>query len=230
MRRLMSLLAADARFQARHGFYLVYGLVTVVYVMIIRLIPASWRVPVLPFFLFSDPTFIGLMLSGGCVLLEREQGVVRALAVTPGRAAEMLGARLLGYALPGALMAAFLTLAGGRPDAVPAVVAVVLLSSPLYTLAGLAVAARVKTVNQYMMALAPFLLVSVLPALSVYGLVTHPLLRLLPGWGTLQALRSLTDPAIGGLLPALLQLTLWLAAAFLLGARPIARRLIGGTA
>lgn len=45
MRRVLSAVKYDMRFQFRHGFYHVYLLFTVLYAILLRLVPADARLP-----------------------------------------------------------------------------------------------------------------------------------------------------------------------------------------
>lgn len=84
--RFMSLLKWDMRFQARYGFYLLYGFLTVLYVVLLVSFPPSWKENVAAVLIFSDPAAMGLFFMGAVVLFEKNQRVTSFFAVSPLRA------------------------------------------------------------------------------------------------------------------------------------------------
>ncbi len=83
MNYLPSLILHDIKFQFRHGFYMVYGIISVIYIVILKLLGEGVSNILSPIIIFSDPTFIGFLFVGAIIFFEREQRVVEALFVTP---------------------------------------------------------------------------------------------------------------------------------------------------
>lgn len=90
MRRFLNLLLQDFKFQFRHGFYLVYGIITLVYIFLIRSISPIYSERVLVAIIFSDPTFIGFFFIGAILYFEREQRVYDVIMVTPASKEEYI--------------------------------------------------------------------------------------------------------------------------------------------
>ena len=82
MKNLLSLLKQDIKFQLRQGFYFVYGIITVIYIILLKIL-GEWSSILSPIILFSDPTFIGFFFIGALLFFEREQRISEALFVTP---------------------------------------------------------------------------------------------------------------------------------------------------
>ncbi len=83
MKKITNLLKQDILFQFRHGFYLAYSIISIIYIVLLKIIgdsPASILSPIL---IFSDPAFMGFFFIGAILFFEREQRVVDALFVTP---------------------------------------------------------------------------------------------------------------------------------------------------
>ncbi|MCX8055940.1 MAG: ABC transporter permease, partial [Ignavibacteria bacterium] len=74
--RIISALKADIKFQAKQGFYSVYILLTLVYMIILEQVPNKYQNIVVPLVVFSDPTIVGFFFIGGIVMLEKVQGVL----------------------------------------------------------------------------------------------------------------------------------------------------------
>ncbi len=69
--RLRSLFLLDMRFQAKYGFYFLYAVLTIIYVIVLLAVPESWRENIAAILIFSDPASMGLFFMGAIVLLEK---------------------------------------------------------------------------------------------------------------------------------------------------------------
>lgn len=58
--RLKSLFLLDMRFQAKHGFYFLYVVLTVIYAVALLAVPESWKEKTAIILIFSDPASMGL--------------------------------------------------------------------------------------------------------------------------------------------------------------------------
>ena len=61
----------DMKFQIKYGFYLLYSVLTVIYLIILLAMPESWRTAAAAILIFSDPAAMGLFFMGAIVLLEK---------------------------------------------------------------------------------------------------------------------------------------------------------------
>ena len=93
--RFKNLLRWDLRFQARYGFFLLYGFLTIFYTMVLFAIPQSWKEKAAAILIFSDPAAMGLFFMGAIVLLEKSQKVTSYFAITPLKAAEYVWSKVL---------------------------------------------------------------------------------------------------------------------------------------
>lgn len=182
MRTFNNALRFDLAFEFRHGFYHAYGLVTLLYVAVLRLIPEIIRDPAAVAIIYSDPSVLGFFFMAGIFLMERQQGVLTPLLVTP------LGVD--GYILSKAVSLSLLSVASGTVIAlaghgvsidylmlVPGIAG----GSVLFTLVGVALVSRSRTLSEFL-AYGPFILIvpslSLLPFLGIWVSVV-PLL--MPG-------------------------------------------------
>lgn len=106
--RLRHLFLWDMKFQARYGFYLLYGFLTVLYAAVLVSLPRSWRENAAALLIFSDPAAMGLFFMGAIILLEKSQRVTAFFAVSPLKALEYVSAKVLSLSTVGLLVAAVL--------------------------------------------------------------------------------------------------------------------------
>jgi fluoroquinolone transport system permease protein len=189
-----SLLIFDIKFQFRHGFYYAYLFVSAVYILLLRFIPGGYRTYAATIMVFSDPGVMGFFFVGGILLLERGQGILDPLFVTPLQPRAFILSKCLSLAVLAVSTSLVILLAtfGFSFRALPLVVGVVL-SSFIATLAGLGLAARASTLNGYLVASPLFLLPFSLPLVDYLGLFPSALFYVLPGKASL----VLIDGAFG---------------------------------
>ncbi len=187
--RTLSAIAYDIRFQIRHDFYYAYALVTVLYIVFIRIMPVDTREYLAILILLTDPTVLGFFFIGGIVLLEKDQNIFASLFVTPMKVGEYITAKLVSLTLLSLLSSAAIAYASTPGSFNPLIFIVsVVPSSVFFTLAGLALAARVKTINGYIIASPFFLTPFILPLFGFMKLFHSPIYYLLPGYSSVQLL------------------------------------------
>jgi fluoroquinolone transport system permease protein len=168
--RVVNALKADVRFQFKQGFYLVYILLTLIYMVILGKLPQEWKSTVIPLVLFSDPSMVGFFFIGALVMLEKVQGVIQYVVVTPLRSMEYLLAKVVSLTILAIAATIMITLAtyGYQLNWFLLILAVILTSS-FFVLYGFIVAVRCTTLNQYFIRMIPYLLLIVLPCFSLIG-------------------------------------------------------------
>ncbi|MDR1530717.1 MAG: ABC transporter permease [Clostridiales bacterium] len=112
--------------------------------------------------IYSDPAAIGLFFMGAVVLLEKSQRVLNALAVSPVKIHEYMIGKIVSLAAVSALAALFIALAAGL-DNIPTVLAATVLTSAVFTLLGLTAAAKINSLNQYLIVIVPLEVICILP-------------------------------------------------------------------
>lgn len=189
--RFTSALLYDVKLQIRHGFYIAYFLITIVYIVILRLLPIEIRETVNIVLTFSDPSALGFFFIGGLILLEKGQSIHDNLFVTPYKPEEYIWSKTLSLACLsvttsviihvsafGSLSNSFLFISG------------VLLTSIFFTLLGIGVAVRCKTLNSFFLLSSLYSLVFIVPLVETVGLWESPLLNVLPSKGSLILISS----------------------------------------
>lgn len=168
--RIVNALKADVRFQLKQGFYLVYIILTLIYMVILGKLPQEWKSTIIPLVLFSDPSMVGFFFIGALVMLEKVQGVIQYVVVTPLRSLEYLLAKVVSLTILAIAATIMITLTtyGYQLNWVLLILAVTLTSS-FFVFYGFIVAVRCTTLNQYFIRMIPYLLLIVLPCFSLIG-------------------------------------------------------------
>lgn len=211
--RLISQTLFNVRFQWRHGFYAVYVLVCACYWLLVRALPEAYREQAAQLLTFSDPSALGLIMAGGIILLERDQGVHDPLFVTPVRIAEYLAAKAVSLGLLSLAAAWVIHLyAAGVPASPLAFSAGIGLTSSFMTLLSVCAAVRCRTINGFILLSQAYAMPFILPLLGFFGIWETPLYWALPTEGSLRLLR---EPAgMAEVVCSIMVLILWNAIAF----------------
>ena len=192
--RLLRTVKNDIRYQARYGFYLIYAILTVLYIFVLSLIDhPQARSLAAALVLLSDPAVLGFFFIGGIWLLEKDEDLHSYAAITPQRHGEYVLGKAVSLGLISTLAATVICLAGVPGANLPLLAAAVFLASGVFTLTGLVLATMAKSVNGYM-------LVSVLPAmvlltpavLTAFG-VEHIVFEWFPGTMALRLIWAALD-------------------------------------
>ncbi len=191
MKRVWLALKQDVRFQYRHGFYLAYLFVTLFYVVLLSFLPESSKPMMATMVILSDPSFLGYFFIGGIILLEKEQGIIESLMVTPLRLRDYLLAKA--FSLP--FLSVMTVLAIDM-----AVFGLLRLSawfllgiwwtSVFFTLFGLGVAIRCRTLGGYFLVSSPAAMVFLPPVLEYLKIRDMPLDFLFPTGASLRLIET----------------------------------------
>jgi len=211
--RLLAALGQDIRFQFRHGFYYIYAVLTILYIIVLRLLPDTLVHPALTLILFTDICALGFFFIGAIVLLERGQKLTENLFVTPLRLHEYLLAKSLSFLFLSALSTLLIMLGAwvGGQDLIWFILGVVF-SALIYTLFGLVFAARARHVNDYFVKALGIGIFLSLPLFAYLQLFHTPLFYIFPTRATLILLDVLgTDYAMSEKIFSVVNLLIWLA-------------------
>lgn len=189
--RILQAIKYDIKFQFRHGFYYAYLLLTVLYIALFRVLPQDMAKYIATLIIFSDPAVMGFFFIGGIVLLEKGQNIYQSLFVTPLRMQEYLISKAASLTvLACATSIAIVLLAFGRIHNPALFLTGVILTSVLFTLIGITLVVRCKSLNQYIILSPVYTLVFILPMLEYLGLTKSWLFNLLPAKPALLLIRS----------------------------------------
>jgi len=196
---LAALLRLELRLQARSFLYPATVMSTALICGVAWLVPSRPLPPRLTaFFVFMDPAIIGLSFVGAMVLMEKTQGTLAALAVTPLRTTAYVGAKavLLTLVTFASGVAVALAATRGAVD-LPRLILALALSGTLSVLVGLACVARAASMNQLVVTLLWISTLLYLPLLNHFGAAPKalaPLLAAIPSHAMLVLLTAGADP------------------------------------
>lgn len=168
--RLWHAIKADILFQFKQGFYFVYVFVAVMYLVMLSFLPEKIFLIATPLVVFSDPSLLGLFFIGGIILLEKGQGVLTVLVVSPLRTTEYILAKVISLGFISVLAAVAITLFSGYQQVNWFILAAsALLTSAVFTFSGIMINAGCNTVNQYLLKTIPWMLLLTLPCFALVG-------------------------------------------------------------
>lgn len=204
IRRILTSIKADALFQFKHGFYYIYLILTLLYILFVSLLDDSAAKIAIPILIFIDPTVLGMFFIGSIVLLEKEQGLLTLLYVTPLRVVEYMISKLITLAIISILAGLIIPIATYSVSINYLLLAfAILLASVLFTLIGFIVSTKVKSVNEYIVKTIPWMIAFCLPCMLIIPNEFLPksvyyLLNLVPSVAALKIVLSVfVDFAVG---------------------------------
>ena len=180
--RIIYTIIQDIKFQFRYGFYLIYILMVLFYIILMGFFPNAWMRDVIAIILFSDPAALGFFFIGGILLLEKNERVLDVLFVSPLKIWEYVIAKAVSLGLISTLVGVVIAVVGlGAKVNIPVLILSLMIGSALYTFVGMAAGVKAKTVNQYMVITIPAeTLLATPPVLLLFG-VNSLFLEVMPG-------------------------------------------------
>lgn len=168
--RLSHAIWADMRFQMKQGFYLVYVVITFIYLVILSYLPKEFSPIATPLVVFSDPSVLGLFFIGGIIMLEKNQGILMVMVVSPLRLSEYLLSKVASLSIVSLLAGFAITILSSHENVNWVLLFLsILLTSSLFTLLGIIICAGCQTVNQYFVRMVPYMVLIILPCFSLIG-------------------------------------------------------------
>lgn len=174
MKRLLSLTLHDIKFQFRHGFYLVYLIVSTIYILLLALMSDGLKETIGPIIILSDPSFLGFFFIGAILFYEREQRVTEALSVTPVSYSEYLLGKIFSLSLLSLLVSLMISLfTFGISINFPVLSIGVILTASLFTTIGIGFSLYFTKVTSYLIFGGFFLGPFALPIIYKLGFIQN---------------------------------------------------------
>jgi fluoroquinolone transport system permease protein len=162
MKRLFNLIIWDIKFQMKYGFYFLYGVLSIFYLIILFAIPLKWQEKASIILIFSDPAAMGLFFMGAIILLEKSQKIPYSLAVSPIKSVEYIISKILSLCFISVIVAAILTLSINKNNLFIVLIGTAI-SSSIFTLLGIIVATKISSVNQFILWTTPIEILTFVP-------------------------------------------------------------------
>ncbi len=193
--RMVAQIRTDISFQYKHGFYLAYVIVSVLYITFLAFIPSSWKETAAVLLIFSDCSFLGSFFVGGIILLEKDQGMIQQLLISPLRISEYILGKALSLSCLATVASTFILFASfGRSLHYTPILVAVFGCSLFATFLGMIIAIKVKSVNQYLLVTPLFVPIFFLPLANYFSLPAPKLLEWTPSYSTLQLITNGFQP------------------------------------
>ncbi len=184
--RILHSIKYDIMSQYKNGIYFVYGFISIIYILVLQLIPNNFTSRALIFLIFSDPTFLGFFFVGAMVLLERNQGIPLALSITPLTLKEYIISKCISLSLVSVIVSLIITFTVKRIEFnIILLISVVAVSSIIFTLIGLITGMYSKTLNHYFLIATLVGIVLAIPLLNYFKVTSFRLFNLFPTYGTI---------------------------------------------
>jgi len=179
--KLAALIRGDLRFQFKYGFYFLYLFFTLFYIGLLAAFPQSWRQKGALLMVYSDPASLGLFFMGGIVLYEKSERVLDSLAVSPIRSRDYVFSKLLSLSVISAAVSLAIGAFGNILTSPLSFLVAIVMGSCLFSAFGLIVAARIKTLNEFLILTVPLQIFINIPAVWYIFAERSPWLLLHPG-------------------------------------------------
>ncbi len=198
MKRLVAAMRWDVQLQVRQGFYYAAALVAAILIIIVSQLPGADFGLLLPAILLENLVVNTFYFIAGLVLLEKGEGSLEFLVVTPLRATEYLTAKLGTLSLLSVVESLVIVIAtvllhriGFNP--LPLLIGL-LITAVFYALVGFIFVARFDSINEFLFpSVLPSMLFTI-PFLPYFDLVQSPLFYLHPLLGPLLLMRAAFAP------------------------------------
>ena len=169
---MLTIFKYDINVQLRSGYWTVYGIIGIIYILVLVNLPINIRDKVAIFCILSDTSVLGLIIVGAIVLLEKQQGVLMSLSVTPLKLNTYLFSKVLSLTLLSVIVSSLIwiiPLWSFRGYLI--ILTGVILSSMIHIMFGLGFSAGANSFNQFV---ARVILGSMLLALPVLPMFLVP--------------------------------------------------------
>ncbi len=181
--------------QWRQGFWLVYFIVSIIYILVLLNIPREARIIVSLVMILSDTTMLGVIFIGALVLLEKQQGIIHSLFVTPLSPGHYIWSKTLSLSLIAVTMSILIYLpAWSFSGYTLLVLLATAVTAGIFAMLGLGVASGVESVNAYFGTLMGASLLIAIPVVPYLLLDNHPAFLFLPYIASLDIMLGTINP------------------------------------
>jgi fluoroquinolone transport system permease protein len=190
MNAFLPLFITELKFQWRHGFIIAAFVVTIVWALMLSLLPDDLR----PFWFGVvagvDIASIGLLFGFGLGVLDKNQKVIAAMRLTPIASWQLSLSRMVALGLLTSITLIILGVMVLSASELIPMFAGILLCSLFFAAVGVATSRRFNTVNGFMIFFALSGFIWAMPILYYSDVVSHWLWVLLPSGGALALIKQ----------------------------------------
>ena len=179
--RLWKSLLNDIRFQYKYGIYLVYAIITCVYIILISVLPSSIQNTATAIIVFTDPSALGIFFIGAIVLFEKSERVLHSVFISPLSINEYIFSKVCSLAIISLIVAVIITVVTAKETIqIGFLIVGVFLGSIFFSLIGLIIASFCRSINQYIISSVLISTVIFIPFIAIVFGYNNLLLDLYP--------------------------------------------------
>lgn len=191
MKRLLKSTYGDMFMQMKYGFYLVYGIISVIYIVMLNQFSYDIKTFMLSIIIFSDPALLGFYFIGGLVLLEKGENTLEYLIVTPLRSKEYLFSKIISLTILSLIASIVISLLTyGIKFNILLLLIGVSLTSILFILIGFIVVAKYPTINKYFLSSIVYITILCIPIIDYLELYKNKILYIFPTQASLLLIKG----------------------------------------
>lgn len=185
--KLIKLIKGDLFLLFKYGIFFVYAIFIAIYLIILHYIPFEPGTFVMKLLVFSDPAAMGLVFMGAVVLLEKSQSVNCSLAVSPVTSSIYIVSKSVSFLISGLAVALIIAYGSGRSLNLAGIIGVIG-ASLLFSMCGLFIACKTKSLNQFIVWMLPVELFIGVGLFFPFGKLTSPIWIIHPGIASIRLL------------------------------------------
>jgi fluoroquinolone transport system permease protein len=185
--RKANVIKGDMIFQWKYGFYMLYFIIIVIYLVLFSFLNGSVKNTIVSICIYSDPAAMGMFFMGALILLEKSQRIIPSIAVSPVTSREYILGKILSIGIISEIVGIILMVQRDSGNHFLCAVGI-FAGSVIFSLCGIIVGTKIENLNQYIIWTIPFEIVGFVPVI-VYriGFLWNERIMLLhPGCSVMQ--------------------------------------------
>lgn len=162
--RKWNVIKADMKFQWKYGFYFLYAIMVVLYLLLFSFFSGEVKNTLVSVCVYSDPAAMGMFFMGALILLEKSQRITNSIAISPVTSWEYILGKTISIGIISEIVGMILLLQGESQNIVLSVIGI-FAGSVLFSLCGILVGTKIESLNQYIVCTIPFELIGFVPVI-----------------------------------------------------------------
>lgn len=217
--RLLNLLKGDIRFQYKYGFYVLFLIFSLIYVVMIKVLPQSAQGTISAVLIFTDPTAMGLIFMGAIVHFEFSEKTLNSITVSPVSPFEYLVSKLLSIAVISTFSGLLIGIFTQTINNYSSISIGLFLGSLIFSALGMIIALNTNSMNGFILLVIPAMIFVILPGVAYIIAFDSAWLILHPGI-------AISELIVHGdkMIIAILSLLVWLVIVVLIAHKILKRR------
>ena len=205
--RMVNVIKGDIVFQWKYGFYAIYFLMSIIYLVIFSFFTGDMKDTVISICVYSDPAAMGMFFMGALILLEKSQRVTNSIAISPVTVEEYILGKIMSIGIISEIVGIILLVQGNSENYYLSSIGV-FAGSAIFSLCGIIVGTKIESLNQYIIWTIPFELVGFVPVILYrIGFCWNKRMMLLhPGCSIMQLIEGNREMALF----SMISIAMWL--------------------